>query len=561
MSKTNTSTTRRRLARAGLAAGAAGTLLAAMTASPAFAVAGTLSLSQTGGPSGGTNTLVATFATSPTAPNPTTFTASTTAQFVVQSSATATPICPTTYATPGNNQAVLGTNLKVLSPTKLGITVPTGVIHTITANASTKYVLCVYGGSTAGTSALVASGQYSVGLKPTLATTGTVSPTNGPALGGTTITVTGTNFVQNTAAAPNNTTATIGGVALKDINVAAGGGSFTATTPAHAAGGPFTLSVTTPGGTATTLGNTTTRADVFSYTNGIVISPNTASNTKYSPTDIDISGVGFLAMDFSTTNVAMPPIDNKAHVYLTNGPYNPTGVTTLTTGNKTNGPLAECTYVLVVSDNEVLCSLNLSAALDATGIAAATTRTATITTVTGSPIIRSAAGSFTVNDVGSTITVPTNTQFVSSTIASVINAYEATISNNALATTTAAVVATITPHAASASFVTTLNGTTITGTAGDFITADIGKTITGTNIPANTTIVSVNANGTAVISNPASAAGTTVNGAYVTGLVPVPSDAYNITVVNDGTVGANTSNANYVQSNVSSGSTFTVADY
>lgn len=559
MSKTKSSTSRGRIVRVGLAAGATSALVAAMTASPAFAAAGTLALSSTGGPSAGGNTIIVTFATNPTAPTPTSFGAATTAQFVVQSSATAVPTCPLTYATPGTNQAVTGTNLKVLAANRLGITVPIGVTHTITANASTKYALCVYNGSTAGTSPLVGSGQYSVGLKPTLLANGAVSPTNGPALGGSTITVYGANFVQNTAAAPNNTTATIGGLALKDINVAVGGASFTATTPAHAAGGPFTLTVTTPGGTVSTLGGTTTKADVFSFTNGINITPNTASNTKQTPTDVDVSGVGFQAMDFTTTT-GTTPIDTHSHIYLTNGPYNATGLTTTTTGNKANGPVTECLNVLVVSDTEVLCSLNLSNSLTAAGVAALN-RTLTVTATTGTKTITSATGGFTSTDVGSAIAVPSATPFVNQIIASVQSAYQATLTTAAIATATA--VATITPHTApTGTIATSTSSAVLTGAAGDFVAGDVGRAVSGTGIAAGATIIAVAADGsTATMSANATAVGAAVADITIAAGVPVPSDAYNLTVVSNGAVGANVTDANFVQSNISSGSTFTVADY
>jgi hypothetical protein len=556
-------TTRRQLARTGLAAGAAGTLLAALTASPAFAAAGTLSLSATGGPSGGGNTIIATFATNPTAPNPTTFTASTTAQFIVQSSATATPTCPQTYAAPGANLAVTGSNLKVLSPTRLGVTVPTGVTHTIVANPSTKYALCVYGGSTVNTSALVASAVYSVGLKPTLASTAAaaISPGTGPALGGTTITVTGTNFVQNTTASPNNTTATLGGLPLKDINVASGGTSFTATTPAHGAGGPFLLSVTTPGGTASTLGNTTTQANVFSFTNGAVISPNTAPNSKITPTDVDVSGVGFSTMSFIATNGATPN-SADAHVYLVNGNYNGQGTTGAgLTGVKTNPEIAECTNVLVVSDVELLCSLQLSQSLtNAASPVFATTRAVTISVTSGNTTITAAPGSFTQNDVGAAITVPNATQFANTTIASVTDSSHAVLTATPGASSVA-VVATIASTQGTVAAVTTTQGSPVV-TSANFAATDVGRSIAGTGIPANTYIVSVVAGTSATLSNNATASsGNSPISATTDSGAPVPNDSYNLVAVNDGSIGANLSNTSFLQSNVSSGSTFTVADY
>jgi len=47
----------------------------------------------------------------------------------------------------------------------------------------------------------------------------------------------------------------------------------------------------------------------------------------------------------------------------------------------------------------------------------------------------------------------------------------------------------------------------------------------------------------------------------VANAIPVPAGAYTLTVVNDGQVDANTNNTDYGQSVISSGSTFSVADY
>ena len=572
MSKSMSSSTRRIL-HAGLAGAAASLVVAAVTTAPAFAAAGTLSLSSTGGASGGGNTLIATFATTPTSPTPTTFTTTTTAQFVAPTSATTAITCPATYPTPGTTTggtlAVTGTGLKLLGPTRLGITVPAGVVHPMpsgSTTASSRYMLCVYNGA-ATASVLVASAPYSVGAKPTIASTAAaaVSPATGPALGGTTITVTGTNFVANTTAAPNNTTATLGGVPLRDLTVAANGNSFTATTPAHAASDtPALLTVTTPGGTVSTLGVSTTQAQVFTYTNGIVASPNTAANTKTTTTDIDIQGVGFTTLNFATVDGTQPTTVG-AHVYLSRGQYNATGSTgSGLTGTKANGPLAECTNVLVVTDTEVLCSLNVSMTLDSSGVAAIT-RTAAISTTSGSPTIHSLYGTFTQADVGAAITVPSNTEIAAlTTILSVTNATTAVLSANASASS-ANVTGTISYvqlAPTSGSIATASGSPTLTGASGDFTSAEIGQVVTGTGIPANTYITAVPAGGaTATMSANALSTNATDADVKVTAPVPLTNGAYQLTVVSNGVVGANISDTAYTQTNVSSGSTFTVAPY
>src|SRR5207253_4706238 len=90
-------------------------------------------------------------------------------------------------------------------------------------------------------------------------------------------------------------TATLDGLPLTGIVVAAGGLSFTALTPPHKAGGPYDIIVTTQGGPVTKTG-------VFTYSNGVTVVPNTAPNTKLAGADVLVMGVGFTSMDFSTAN-------------------------------------------------------------------------------------------------------------------------------------------------------------------------------------------------------------------------------------------------------------------
>lgn len=81
---------------------------------------------------------------------------------------------------------------------------------------------------------------FTLVLPPTL--TG-INPTSGPAGGGTTVTLTGTNFIAG------NTSVTFGGTAVTGINVTSGT-SLTCVTAAHTAG-LVNVVVTTPGGSAT----------------------------------------------------------------------------------------------------------------------------------------------------------------------------------------------------------------------------------------------------------------------------------------------------------------------
>jgi len=566
MSKSKSSTTRRRLARVGLATSAATALFAAATATPAFAVAGTLALSQSTGPVNGGNTIVATLATTPTSPNPTTFTSTSAVLFVAPTGTTAAT-CPSTYPTtaPSPTMVVSGSpNLKLLGSTKLAIVVPTGLS---TVNA--KYAVCAFANANSG-ALLIGSSSYTVGTPPTIAAVNGVVPVSGPAQGGTTITVTGTGFVANTTAAPNNTTATIDGIPLTNINVGAGGTSFTATTPAHASGGPFTLSITTPGGVVNTLAGSTTKATLFNYTNGITISPNTAPNTNGS-TDLDILGVGFANFTFDATTGNTPDA-GTAHVYLTSGAYNPTGATTSTTGTKTNWEKTECINVLVIADTELLCSLPLNHTYDSSAalITGPAARTAAVVTTSGSKTITSANAAFTQADVGLPIsnsgdsnnTFPANT-----TIASVQSPTSATLSANAAYTNSTALAGTsIGGPLALTSATGSTTSNKLTSVTPPVSQAAVGRIVTSAanlTLPANTTVTAVSADGATITLSamPTATAQATATDVTITPSVPVANGTYTVTVVNNGAPYANIQDPNYLPTIISSGSTFTVADY
>lgn len=576
MSKSKSSSSRRRLVRAGLAAGAASAVVTALTAAPALAVAGTLSLSTTGGPTGGGNTVVATLATIPTSPNPTMFTTSTAVYFVVATTATSNPTCPSGYpSTPASNvTAVTNPAVKLLAPNKIAVQVPTGVV-TASSGAIYKYAMCAFQSTTAA-APLIASAQYTVGAKPTISAIGGIAPVSGPALGSTTITVNGTGFVGNTTTAPNNTTASVDGEPLTNI-VVSGSTSFSATTPAHAAGGPFLLSVTTPGGTTNTLGSGTSKAQLFNYTNGIVVSPNTAPQNNGS-VDMDVLGVGFANYTFDTSN-GNTPNTSSAHVYLTGGSavYNPldAGSTVKTTGETT-----ECINVLVVSDTELLCSMPLNHTYaNATGLittGAAARTTLNITTTSGSAAITSNNAAFTQADVGMPISDTAGVTVIpaGATITAVASPTSATMSTAAIGTSGTLATGSVGGPRTLTS-VTTPTTTTLVGATGTFTTADVGRLVTSATLPSsatppapgipdNTTIISVNATGTtATLSAPLTgtiATSTPYTDVTVTQSTPVPNGTYTVTVVNNGAVGAQLV-AGYQQSIVSSGSTFTVADY
>jgi len=154
---------------------------------------------------------------------------------------------------------------------------------------------------------------------------------------GGTVTVTGTNFI-------TGMTATLGGLPLTGITIV-DSSHFTAVAPAHTAATGVALAVTTTGGTATL-------ASAYSYSNGIVISPSTTP-TATAATDIDVQGVGFSTLSFTTVDGTTPD-DQNAHVYLVQGAYDPT----LHSSAKTVGEVGECINVLVISDTELICTVD-----------------------------------------------------------------------------------------------------------------------------------------------------------------------------------------------------------
>jgi hypothetical protein len=256
-----------------------------------------------------------------------------------------------------------------------------------------------------------------------------------------------------------------------------------------------------------------------------------------------------------TTTAGLTPNDNNAHVYLVKGSYDPTKSGTA----KTAGQAAECLNVLVIADTEVVCSLYLggvplSSAHSVTGTVAGTAFTAT-------------SGAFTLGDVNSSVTgsasIPAGTA-----IASVTDSTHAVLTKAATAAITTPTALAMNGSRTFADATLTSGSTTIGSTAtATFNAADIGRVISGTNIPAGTTITAVTSPTSATLSAAATGVGTSFTYTITNPGQVVPNGPYTITVVNNGglEVQPGGPNANvgpaYAKSIVSSGSTFTVADY
>jgi hypothetical protein len=389
-----------RLLRAGIASAAAVVVVVAGAATPAFAVAATLTLSSTAGPAIGTNTIIASSTTAAnyllgvTSPV-STFSLSTCV--ATYTSAASSPVTPSS-ASSGN---VIVVTTRKLTNTKASILVPALLVVPASTATSTAYKVCVYSSSTLN-APLVGSSTYTVAAAPVypvvVAPASNASPSSGPSLGGSIITVTATSGLPTTV---GSISATLGGTAMTSVTPVSAT-SFTAVTPAHAPG-MVALSVTTAAGTQTL-------SQAYTYSNGISIAPNTASSaTGSNPVYIDVLGAGFSGYVFGS-------VATKARVWLVDASgsgYDPglTGVDT----TYIQGPSAECVGVIVVSDNELVCNINLfnGALVDTTGLAASPTvvpnGTYTLTVVSNGDIAAAdvVSPTYAVTDIssGSTFTV------------------------------------------------------------------------------------------------------------------------------------------------------------
>jgi hypothetical protein len=363
------------LGRACLSSAAATALILGVAAAPADAATAALamSLSSTTGPSGGGNTLIGTVIASTANPIPFAAGSIPAVQFQYNAcSAKAravTQIAATTTATTAGVLTVNPENVKRMLGTKIAFEVPsksypaeingststinTGGLVLAGTQTSAKWNICVYDSSSTETSMLLAQAPYTVGIRPKI--TGII-PSSGSVLGGQTITVTGAGF----STANNATTATIGGASLTGIKVAANGNSFVATTGSRAAGTGLPLTVNTPGGPVSSTDpdnngapqdddDDTADAPIsFTYSNGVQVSPSTAPTGA--KVDLLIKGIGFQQLIFDRSADATPT-STSAHIFLVKDAY----------VAASNRGVQECKGVLVASNTDMVCTLDLTA--------------------------------------------------------------------------------------------------------------------------------------------------------------------------------------------------------
>ncbi len=193
-----------------------------------------------------------------------------------------------TGATAVNFGSTAVTSFTVVSDAQITVTTPAGagkVDVTVTTPS--------------GTSATVSADQFS--YTPVL--TG-ISPASGPAIGGTTVTLTGVGFT-------GATTVKFGGTVATSFTVVSDS-QVTATSPAGT--GKVDITVTTPGGTSATVS-----ADQFSYT-PVVATVSPVAGTPSGGTHVTITGAGFTgatAVNFGSTAAAALTVDSDTQITVT----------------------------------------------------------------------------------------------------------------------------------------------------------------------------------------------------------------------------------------------------
>ena len=169
---------------------------------------------------------------------------------------TVTSISPTSGPTTGGTPVTItgtgfvsGATVMFGTVTATAVTVSSATSITATSPAESAGTVNVTVTTAGGTSATSSADQFT--YKVTVPTVTSISPTSGPTTGGTSVTITGTNFV-------SGATVMFGTVTATAVTVSSAT-SITATSPAESAG-TVNVTVTTAGGTSAT-----SSADQFTY--------------------------------------------------------------------------------------------------------------------------------------------------------------------------------------------------------------------------------------------------------------------------------------------------------
>ena len=384
-----------------------------------------------------------------------------------------------------------------------GVTVVDDTTITATAPAHGPGAVSVLVSTSAGTNA--ANSLYTYIAPPTLTA---ISPTAGPTAGGTTITLTGTNFVIG------DTSVTIGGTVIPAASVTVTSAtSLTFTNPAHVAGN-VAVSVTTIGGTS---GNV---PGGFSYLDApTVTSLSPLAGPSAGGTTVTITGTNFVTAATSVTiggnavaaanvTVASPTsltFSTPAHVAGnvavvvetaggTSGPV-PGGFTyvdapTVTAISPTSGPTGGGTTVIITGTNFTSVTAVDFGATAASGfIIDSATQITAISPSGGAGVI-----DVTVTSPGGTSATSAADQFTyfaPLTLASAAPSSGTTAGGTVVTLTGTNFVAgtTVTIGGVAATGITVVNATSITATTPAYVSGALAKDVVINNPGGSATIV------------------------------------------------------------------------
>ena len=265
-------------------------------------------------------------------------------QFTYVAAPSVTSISPTAGPTGGGTTVTItGTGFAAAPGTgavRFGAATATYTINsntqiTATAPAGSAGTVDVTVTTVGGTSATSAADQFTYVSAPTVTS---ISPTSGPTSGGTTVTITGTNFSGTTAVTFGATAAT--GFTVNSAT------QITATAPAHAAG-TIDVRVTTVGGTSAT-----SAADQFTYVAApTVTSVSPTAGPAAGGTSVVITGTnlsGATAVTFGGTAATGFTVNSATQITATAPAGSPGTVdvrVTTTGGTSATGAADQFTYV------------------------------------------------------------------------------------------------------------------------------------------------------------------------------------------------------------------------
>jgi hypothetical protein len=397
----------------------------------------------------------------------------------------------------GGNITVSAVRFGSVQASSYVVTSPNSITAIAPPNTGTSTIVDVTVSTNNGTSATSSADQFT--YSGTVSTVTGASPNNGPTAGGTTVTITGSNFTGATAVNFGGTSAPT--FTVSQGPVPAAGTVITATSPPGT--GTVDITVVTAGGTSAT-----SAADQFTYNNGptvTAVSPNSGPITGN--TSVMITGTNFTgatAVDFGHTAAVSFTVNGPTSITATSPAGTGTVNITVTTAIGTSATNA--TDQFSYGGSPAVISISPNAGPPAGG----TSVTVTGVNFTGATAVSfgaTAAAAFTVNSATSiTATSPAGTGTVDVTVATPGGTSATSSADRFLYTTTPLPTVTgLSPN----------NGPSGGGTS---------VTITGTNFT-----------GATAVNFGASAATFTLNGpTSITATSPPGSGSVNVTVTTPG---------------------------